>query len=159
MSEGIKNSIEINSNSENECEKEIDWKKTLSTHFSRPHEILQAERMWSMFCTHLRDLCPETQWISIARIEHSIDINLLNECEIWIESLVASAQWPFPEKIILTFNNQEHFKLKISLITDKKISFNSFSKTLAFTPESSTHDCSWVIEKKVSKKNFLQGEA
>ena len=148
--------------SENEIktdiETEIDWRKILQNNFSKSENILQSERMWSTFCTQMRDLCPETQWLSIAQINNPIDRNLLHECKSWLTSLVASSQWPFPEKVILTFNNSAHFKLKISLVTESKLSFDFFSKSLILTPEMSAYACTWVIEKGTSKNKPLEGE-
>ena len=157
MSEAI-TSLKENIVSDIDQSQEVDWKKILVSNYSKPRVILTAERSWSKFCINLRDLCPETQWISISQIEKPIEQDLLNECESLLKTLIASSQWPFPEKIVLAFNNTSHFKLKISLITNKEITFDFFSKKLNLTTTPSPYTCSFEIEKRALKDKLSQGE-
>jgi len=158
VSETVNTFTDKDNVSDKEQSREIDWKSILVSNYSKSHEILSSERAWSKFCINLRDLCPETQWISISQIENPIEQDLLNECESLIKRLVASSQWPFPERIVLAFNNKTNFKLKVSLITNKEITFDFFSKKLTLTPAPSPYTCSWEIEKRDLKVKLSQGE-
>jgi hypothetical protein len=79
----------------------LDWRNTLNELNGNPLSQLESERAWGKLCSDLRNLCPETNWISLCKGFENIQVKDIQNLSSWIKSLIATEGWPFPDKVLL----------------------------------------------------------
>lgn len=107
-------------NTSQSVETVVDWKSTLHTGLGKTSSLIGFERTWSKLCSHMRTLCPETNWISICESCEDIDTRTVISIQYWLESLIVTPEWPFPEQVILSATGGEQSIFKVMITSQKK---------------------------------------
>ena len=98
----------------------INWKITLHNGLGKSSSLIGFERAWAKLCSRMRTLCPETNWISICESCEEIDTRTVIAIQYWLESVIATPEWPFPEQVIISASGGEQPVFRIMLSLQKK---------------------------------------
>ena len=142
----------------NQADKEIKWKDILAIGLAHSDEQISAERKWSQVCSLLRDLCPETEWISIAQIGVKANAQLIDESITILKKMIAHPTWPFPKKVILSLNSSESFGLRILLDGQHKLNTTISSEILSVQMVNNKYASGWFFAPKEQPTRSIQGE-
>lgn len=143
-------------------EVQVDWRDILKTALCANESEINTQRKWSTFTQRLRELCPETEWLFIREDGYtSKEAKMISEIQSWMEALIVSLEWPFPERVIISAHSSGKERIY-------KISFSQKIGTLPYTPAPSTitvtpwkdeHSIGWKIRFLNSYSVHKAGEA
>lgn len=127
-------------------EVELDWKKSLTEVLSKSHYEMKNDKAWANFSQSMRELCPETTWLSICENSNKEDdTHTIASIQDWLEKLVATEAWPFPEKVILMMEAGKEYKVIFAKGT--KLPFIESSEDIICSPWKDNHSVGWKIQK------------
>jgi hypothetical protein len=136
------------------------WKDVLKSSLGKTEKQINSERSWAKLCQRMRDLCPETTWLSICEQSEQSSQILIPSFQSWLESLVATVEWPFPESVILISSGNS--KPSVSIIFNKTIHTLPFSpppKGLSIMACRDEYTHGWLIQPMTSNKYLQIGQA
>lgn len=124
----------------------INWKSALYLALCKTENLQATERAWSQLCSSIRDLCPETTWITIAESHEIHNLHSVRSFQTWLEALIATPEWPFPKQVIITTSGDKNHSWKI--LFDKSISkipYTTPPKGLSISPWKDKHNSGWKV--------------
>lgn len=124
----------------------INWKSTLQLALCKSHQLQATERAWAHLASSMRDLCPETTWLTIAESYEVDEPENIKSFQDWLEALIATPEWPFPEQVIITSTGGKNPSWKI--LFDKKVTkipFTTPPMGLSVVPWRDKHNAGWKI--------------
>lgn len=130
-------------------ERDIDWKKALVLGLAtQAPSNIEVEKAWAKLTTHMRNLCPETNWSFIfqAGCDSSAEETLL--FQNWLEQLVAKEDWPFPKELIIISEapvNVRQWKILIPHSNKKHIPYYQTYGKLNITPYKDPYSGGWKV--------------
>lgn len=152
-------SIQIEKDSSSSKEEVLlDWKQPLSDVLAKSHYEIKNEKAWASLCHSLRELCPETKWLSICEASKEDVSKSIETFQAWINLLIATPEWPFPDQVILMMSAGEEFKILFS----KKITLLPYAvpfSNITVTPWRDNHMTGWKIQKGITFNGSKAGEA
>jgi len=152
-------SIQIEKNTTTSQEEVVlDWKQPLADVLAKPHYEIKNEKAWASLCHSVRELCPETKWLSICEASKEDITESIKTFHSWIQLLIATPEWPFPEQVILMMSAGEEFKILFSKNTTLLPYVVPFSN-ITVTPWRDNHTNGWKIQKGVTFNGSKAGEA
>lgn len=123
----------------------FDWKKSLAMGLCPNEAQIKSERAWSVMISDLRELCPETIWMSICEDKfEAADFNKISSFHKWLNAIVAQPEWPFPKQVILVAStiNGRNFKVLFDKI-EFRLPFVSHSADITITPWKDKFSSGW----------------
>lgn len=141
---------------------EIDWKSILKATMAPSQSAIELQRQWGRLSSHMRSLCPESDWIFIREESVTAEENkFLPLIQKWLESLIANPAWPFPEKIYLTTETSRGEKTWKLFIDEKSgaIPFIEISSHLTIAPFQEGRLRGWKITSSPAYHINKSGEA
>lgn len=127
-------------------ESDLNWKAALTLSQGKTETHLLADRAWGRLCAHIRELCPETEWISIVSNQSQTQSHTsenITALQTWIEALIASPAWPFPKQVIMLSENDGW---KFLIEKSSKIPFVTPPHCLSIIPVTDNHCRGWKIQ-------------
>lgn len=125
---------------------ELEWRDVLSVGLCKTSSQITTERTWSKLCTHIRDLCPETNWLAVTEELDACDSKMITAIHVWLESLVATPEWPFPNMVTLMISGKGSPSFEIIFNKSvSKIPFCTPPKELSVMPCRSEHFSGWKL--------------
>lgn len=141
---------------------EIDWKSILQSTLAPSQAATETQRLWGKLSSHIRSLCPESDWIFIREESQNVqETAFLPHIQRWLESLIANPAWPFPEKIYLTAESsgaERIWKLYIDE-ADGALPYVAISSKMTITPFKETRLRGWKISSSPAYHINKSGEA
>lgn len=128
-------------------ETNIDWKKSLALGLCPTEAQVKSERAWSMMISDLRELCPETIWMSICEDKfEAADYNKIFAFHKWLHAIVAQPEWPFPKRVILVASNinGRNFKVLFDKI-EFRLPFVPHPAGITITPWKDKYSSGWKL--------------
>lgn len=100
----------------------LNWKLALNLSYSLDSvKKVNQDRLWSDFINHFRELCPETNWVSIYTAgQDELDPKLLYKTHRWLEYMVASKMWPCPPQVIISTDHKVNNSIRIIIKNNDK---------------------------------------
>lgn len=130
---------------EQEHEEIHHWKSTLAA-LCRPQDQVSTDRSWSRLCSTMRELCPETKWFSVFADSPAVSSAFITSVQTWLETLITSPEWPFPEQVILTSEGRTEPSVKIIFSKDtKKIPFVETPEGITVSPWKDKYSAGWKV--------------
>lgn len=127
-------------------EEELDWKKVLRERFCLNSESLSNERSLGKLLKRMRDLCPETQWLSIAEANPHLDQKAILAIQFFLEKAISDEAWPFPERIVLVSPRSKDDGFRIIIPNQKNLpTIKNTLKNIRITSFSQNNICGWKI--------------
>jgi hypothetical protein len=146
-------------NIENNVSKEmdVDWKDVLSLGLCKSSSQISVERTWAKLCSDIRNLCPETNWLTITEDLNICDTKTISAIHHWLEALVATPEWPFPKQVTLMINgNKDHCFSILFQGSIAKLPFFVPPTGFALSPWRNEHFSGWkVIQSSVVNSNKI----
>lgn len=138
-------------------EQSLSWRDALTVGLGKNESQIESERAWGRLCTSMRELSPETEWISLAT-EQALDnvSEQIAAIQNWFECLIGSAEWPFPKQVIIM---AEKDNWKIVFEKSTKLPFISPPANLTVVPWRDSHSIGWKIQAINSYNVSKVGEA
>ncbi len=140
-----------------------DWKVVLDKGLGDDKNVIYQEKAWAQLCSKMREACPETNWYAISeRVEkctpdRAVTIDAIGK---WLNNLLASSEWPFPEKIILVSVQRPTPSWKIIFEGNyKKLPFTNPPLSLSVIPFRDKFSSGWTIHEIDSYNISKVGEA
>lgn len=134
------------SQNEFDQEQKLDWKRVLRERLCLSPEALSVERSLAKLLKRMRDLCPETQWLSISEANPFLDQKTILTIQFWLEKAVSDEAWPFPEKVILTSPRTKGDGFRIIIPNQPKLpAIKNTIKNMRITSFSHNNVCGWKI--------------
>lgn len=90
-----------NNKTQSSAEVQLDWKNVLQHGLAKSQQAVQADKAWASFISQIREKCPETNWLTISEEFHASHTHLLRPFQSWVDSLIASPDWPFPDQVLI----------------------------------------------------------
>ncbi len=138
-------------------ERNINWRDALTAGLGKSNSHIESERAWGCLCSSMRELCPETEWISLTS-EQALGSakEQVRALQSWLENLVGSAEWPFPKKVMLI---AELDNWKIVFEKSTKLPFIIPPSNLTVSPWRDLHSTGWKVQAINSYNVSKVGEA
>ena len=125
-------------------EQSISWRDALTLGQGKNESQIKSERAWGLLCTSMRELCPETEWISLATEQSLYNASEeIASIQNWFECLIGSVEWPFPKQIII-MTEKDNWKIVFEKST--KLPFITPPSNLTVTPWRDIHSIGWKIQ-------------
>lgn len=150
-------SIQIENDKSSNEEVVLDWKQPLADVLTKSHYETKNEKAWASLCHSMRELCPETKWLSICEASKEDHSESIKSFEAWINLLIATPEWPFPDQVILMMSEGE-FKILFSKTTTLLPYAVPFAN-ITVTPWRDNHTNGWKIQKGITFNGSKAGEA
>lgn len=151
-------SIQIENGKSSQEEVVLDWKQPLSDVLAKSFYEIKNEKAWASLCQTMRESCPETKWLSICEASKADVSESIKTFQAWINLLIATPEWPFPEQVILMMSAGEEFKILFSKNTTLLPYVVPFSN-ITVTPWRDNHTNGWKIQKGLTFNASKAGEA
>lgn len=124
----------------------LSWQSVLVQSLGKSEKQILTERAWGNLCQRMRDLCPETKWISIFEQSEKNDQRLIKSIQVWLETLVTTAEWPFPEQVILMSASDIDGSFRIIFNKNTtKLPYNIPPRAITVSPCRDEHTIGWRI--------------
>lgn len=133
------------------------WRDALAIGLGKSDSQIESQRAWGRLCASMRELCPETEWISLAT-DQALDNSTeqITAIQVWFERLIASVDWPFPKQIIIQAE-KDNWKMVFEKST--KLPFITPPTNLTVIPWRDKHSVGWKIQAINSYNVSKVGEA
>lgn len=150
-------SIQIEKEKSSQEEVYLDWKQPISDVLSKPHFELKNQKAWASVCSSIRELCPETKWLSICEASSEDISESIESFGGWIHKLITTPEWPFPDQVILMITANKEFKILFSKNT--KLPYIVPFSSITVTPWRDNHTSGWKVQKSKTFNSSKAGEA
>jgi hypothetical protein len=144
---------------ENNISKETDleWKDVLSFGLCKSKSQILVERTWAKLCLDMRTLCPETTWLTITEDLNTCDSITISAIHHWLEALITTPEWPFPQQVTLMINgNKDHCFSILFQGSIAKLPFYIPPTGFSLSPWRTEHFSGWkLIQSSVINSNQI----
>lgn len=127
-------------------EVEYNWKSALEMGMCKSLQEIKAERSWAGFIARMREICPESNWVSICETPTPKGRQSLLAIQNWMESIVATPEWPFPEQVLIMSSGKKNNSWLILIPKSaSRLPYIPSPEGIIITPWSDKHSAGWKI--------------